>query len=475
MQFVVESIPAQASKDTGSIGCEWPIFHKREPGDFPEDGGHAYGRASEAIGSYYAAYRPRLSAPILEPVMRELRRLHGQIDGVVLVGTDQADEAHRHGDTLPAARVLVKLLKEKYSDVVKGNPKPRGYTGPPHNYAAACEAYRENILRDKALQTDHVYVVCTGGTPACNTGLLLAAIERFRERCTVMYVPRDAAIVELPPVGRHLLARFRLEAVRGLLEHRDFMAVAAMEGVPEHAKDVARSAAARLNLDFEAGYRLLTQALGRLESPPAELRDAQETGGLLADGDRVSVLREVYWHARLKWRRDECADFLGRVWRLQEAALYAWYKQVTGLDLDDMSNHSAFGKWVQQTGILFQHLERSLPSPVDLRPSTFLLQKAMEVLVKVDGLLGDDLRARGKTILEAVSCLEKARELRNKSVIAHGFKGLSKSAILNAMNTDEPGLLGQLEALMAAMGIDVGEDPYAGLATGIEKLAEQGR
>lgn len=155
--------------------------------------------------------------------------------------------------------------------------------------------------------------------------------------------------------------------------------------------------------------------------------------------------------------------------------MYAWYKQVTGLDLDDMSNHSAFGKWVQQTGILFQHLERSLPSPVDLRPSTFLLQKAMEVLVKVDGLLDDDQRARGKTILGAVSCLEKARELRNKSVIAHGFKGLSKSAILDAMNTDESGLLGQLEALMAAMGIDVGEDPYAGLATGIEKLAEQGR
>ena len=428
----------------------------------------------ERIGQEYGKLRGQLSAPILEAAIRQVLVQHGgaRVNSVILVSTDQEDERYRRGDTVTCAEVLKCLLKDTFGKSVEREPTVIRITEPPNHYDRMLTFYTRRVVVKTEAQADAVYVLCAGGTPACNTALLLAAIERFRQRCHVMTVDEKSGVAIPLAAGRRILDTYRRETLTRLLERFDFDAVALDEGHPQHVRAVAEAAAARLNFDFEGSHRVLGTLLPGLANLPREMDDLFAQTARLARGDTASAVRDLYWSASAKWCRNECADFLGRVWRLTEAALETTVGDYAGLTFDGTkaSDH-AFEKWAQAEAGLLDHLNKQDLSP---RPTTQGLKATLKYLLG-EGRFPSETADRHRRLLDAVAALDKMRGLRNKSIVAHGFKGLSKEMVLNALGLDETTMMDCLRTLVEARGVEVGENPFEQYAAAIKRLDTTGR
>lgn len=424
------------------------------------------------IEGEYEALKDKVSAPMLSAGLAYIRsRVDGAKVRVLLVATDQEDARFREGDTVTCAGALKRLLTQRYGGLV-ARVQVRTAAQPPNLYDRMLHFYETHGLARLEPDAEQYYLLLAGGTPAANAALLLAGVWRFREKVCALSVGEGAGQVRPMDVGRRIVASYRTDRVKELLERRDFAGAAALLGPDTRAGRAADAAAKRLSLDFAPCLvvldRLLAEGGG---SAPAEIDVLYAETQRLAAGERTAVMREVYWNAMVKWRRDEYADFLGRVWRLQEAALQEAVGRVCGLDLrDKYVSGRAFEKWVRERPALLECLEKKSREPVGrIEQSSWLLGVILEGLIALESNRADAVVLRA--CHKAVRLLDGLRNLRNKCVLAHGFEGLSRKAILDQIETgDEQLLYKELEALLAVWNAVPGLDPYEQFAAAIMKL-----
>ena len=442
---------------------------------------------STAIAGNYDAVKDRLSAPMIQPAIERIHRLEGQrLAAVVLVATDQKDERFRPGDTIGCAEVLKRFLFDVLSrnrapekKVLEQEPSLVRITDAPHRYDRMAEYYQRSVVTVKALRdADRVYLLCAGGTPACNTALLMEGVAQFREKCHVLNVDEGTGTVRPLDMGRRMLDGFRREARDRLLERGDFDAIAHDPGYREALRLLAEAAEARLNFAFQRHERLVANLVhteaGRHRAFDTIQDDAQR---LVSLSDESTRLIELYWNAWLKWRRNECADFLGRVWRLCEAALCRGVGLVSGLTFDgSRESDKAFSDWGSGQAGLVEWLKKQMRRPdIALKPNTEVLQHTLTYLL----LPGNSSRfssaeAELGEVANQVEALYKARNLRNKSIVAHGYNGLSKRAILEALEMDEKELFASLGKLLEAQGVAIADNPYDRYVEMIRALDKDG-
>lgn len=104
--------------------------------------------------------------------------------------------------------------------------------------------------------------------------------------------------------------------------------------------------------------------------------------------------------------------------------------------------------------------------------------EAVDALIGPHGYLDQQRSSKRSLTGPATKRIEGARaparlaELRNRCVIAHGFEGLSRDALLEGMRTerDPDALLARLRRLLELQGIDPGSDPYEEYAQAILAL-----
>ncbi len=423
----------------------------------------------ERIDAEYDACKARLSMPMLSAALRQVELEQGRkVSKVLLVATDQANERFRAGDTVSCARVLARMLREELGNT----PQVVMIDQEPFRYDAMLSFFQRKVVTRKTARADVVYVLCAGGTPACITALLLAAIGHFREKCRALVVGQGNTVATPLAVGAQVLDSYRREGLERLLERYDFSAVAANRGHPETAQHIAAAAAARLNFDFAAHHRILTELArtGEAVVPDGWLEEA----GLLALGDRSAALRDLYWNAVVKWERNECCDFLGRVWRLMESGLQTALGEVSDLTFDGtVKSDNAFKKWAESVPGLIGFLQKADLAP---RASTPVMEKTLQFLVEQEeNGLAPDRRVRFRLFLETMPVFGRARKLRNRSIIAHGFQGLNRQDILDALEKDEEGMLETLRTLLDCFGVTAGENIYQPYVQAIRQAAGTGR
>ncbi len=421
----------------------------------------------ERLGGEYSVLQDRLSAPIVEAALAHIRSVAEKPKvNVFLVATDQDDERYREGDTATCAAVIERLLRERRlaSEVVVLQTK-----SPPNRYDRMLAYYESKALSHKKLKGDRFYLLLAGGTPAANTALLLAGIWRFGENAHVLNVGEDTITARPMDVGRRIVSSYRDERVNELLGRYDFAGAGLLiEDV--HARQVADAAAKRLNFEFGPSVKILGETLSEIGGrAPRELDALYEEGQQLAAGKQGIVLREVYWNAVVKWRLEEYADFLGRAWRMKEAALQEAVGQVCGLDLTNKDkSREPFESWVRTCPGLVQYLEmKKVTGPIE--QSAWLLGLILDWLASENG---DDFSQPLRKCRDANNELDPLRQLRNDCVLAHGFEGLSKEVILNKLGgIDEEALFDALATLLVVWTMSPGANPYDQFAKLIQKLA----
>lgn len=431
------------------------------------------------IQKHYDKVRPCLSAPIVLPVLKMLAGA-GEMPGrVVLVGTKQDDERFMAGDTFRCTEVLCRLLGESFPGKMRFEAAV--VSGPPNDLNAMLPAYAGLC---GALAGEQVYALCTGGTPACNMALSLRAVEFFGEGCTVLHMAEGAEAPAVLAIGRYIFAQHRRAALERLASRGDFDAIAEDEGYARPVRTLARAAAARMNFNFKECLNIL----GSFHQPRLSgslgplLEEAEHLAG---GGDRGAALAEVYWNALLKWQRDECADFLGRVWRLLEGSLQDSIGAAIGHTGGAPRFREAFETWTAAQPEAYRAYvvgkrtrRKNAPVPASLPSSVPVLIITMDYFINHDAAAleraGFDA-ARAVLFQQAVNILRPLTDLRNGSVMAHGFGGIWKNKILTTIGTsgDESVLLDRLCELLTSQNITPGLNPYERFAKAVITLNQE--
>lgn len=422
---------------------------------------------------------PFLSAPILDVALRDLDAREALPERVLLAGTKQDNKEFQKGDTFRCAEALIPVLKRDYP----GLPCIETYfiTGSPNDLNAVLPEYATLC---RSLAAEQVSALCTGGTPACNMALSLRTIEFFGESGTVMHVAENAAAPTRLHIGQYLLSRHRHAALERLAARGDFDAIAEDEGYARPVRTLARAAAARMNFNFkECRNMLLAVKEDQLHDVLAPL--LEEAGQLAAGTDRGVALAEVYWNALLKWRRDECADFLGRVWRLLEGSLQDIISLAVGHTAGAPKFREAFETWTAAQPEAYRAYvagkrtrRKNIQVPASLPSSVPVLILTVDYFVKHDARLlarAGFNAVRAAQFQKAVNLLRPLTDLRNGSVMAHGFSGIWKNKILTTIGAsgDESLLLDRLCELMTSQNITLGLDPYARFAKAVITLNQE--
>ena len=410
----------------------------------------------------YPAGAEDLSFPIIEPCLRYIAAMHpanreqpAGIDRLVLFGTDQPDPAYRPSDTLYFARLAAQCLPQRPGSAVRQADACLVQGINPALYDEAFEQFDRLLAPLPNDGIEACYVILCGGIPACNTALLLQGVRHYGERLRVVYAPQGGEPQELR-AGLQVTNAFREAAAIEHLERLDFAnalpRLRRLEADPG-LLDLVTYAAQRLAFDFPSAQASMLHALrdgNRAVREYIEFGPRHELRLLLTDSKGPvrlgALLQELYWNAAITFDHCRYADFLGRVYRFQEAVLRWLVERVFGLRTDlqpalRKANQLRWNEAIQANPRLLDFLRAQT---VDGRPLDWqninrptykaMLRYATSAKTGLDAndrpLLAEGERARYQALLERVNALDRLVDLRHRTIIGHDFQGVSEGLLL---------------------------------------------
>ena len=274
----------------------------------------------------------QLSLPIVEPTVRYLRDRGSTPDRVVLFATDQPDTAasrDRDRDTVHFAELAKRLLEKRLELGGRVIVRRIGHGNP----ALYDEMYRffARVIGNRADKTfqdvRHCYISPVGGTPAANTGLLLAGVEHFGKDCTVLYLREGTDVPVGLDVGRLLYVSTLRQVAAQQIESYQFAASLPLLRELELPREsccleLAEYCQRRLNFDFGRARRVVEDAYSRAQPDTRGLLDQATTEARHLDEatDAGPLLVELAHNMDVAYRNGAYVDYLARVVRFEEAA-----------------------------------------------------------------------------------------------------------------------------------------------------------
>lgn len=377
----------------------------------------------------------RLALPILDPLMKLVRRRHpGTPVAIVLFASDQKDPEHRKDDTLHAAECAARLLRERKGVAAV---EVEAVHEPPHRHDAMFALYRERLvaLKDQG-PVERVYAAGAGGTPACNMALLFHAIRVFGTACVPAYTVEGRDEAETLELGGQVNLEFVREQARAAVERADYGAAAPLFRALgcSAAAYLCESAHERLSFNFEAAREIIDRHRAGMTDAAAEAADRfRRTLDPSRDEESAGLLNELYHNMRIIWRRGQYLDFAGRLFRLIEGVLkYTAAKHLPGLDVADLK-----GTVPRIAGLRNYLDERSKWKEIERRNA----RANTPVLLAILSFAVERAPVARRPALKATHELckkihEEHGRRRHESPLGHGFQGITRSDLVGRGETD---------------------------------------
>lgn len=432
----------------------------------------------------------RLSAPILEPGLGHALRFTDRLS-LFLFYTDQEETtpaSYRKGDTVHFVALLQRLLSARFPDRL--HLHPIRLEGNPADHDAMW-AFFTAALPQRLPDAEAVFVAPVGGIGAANVALTLAAVEAYRHRCQFVYVYPDGGVRSLA-LHERLVEGYAREEARAHLTRYDFAAIGqtlkqAGLGDPWHLAlcdyadrrarfDFQRAEAALHGVRMHSGEaRLLVQRYRLALRPFLDDRPAPTSASDSAAWEahfevQRRLLGELYYNLRLKAAQGAWVDFLGRLFRLQEALLRLVFEQETRHSTE--KHRQQFDDFVQgiasrpplQASLDAGKIRYTEPTTRTLREILgYWVEQEQKKFGPVWGLMKDEKR------------WERLGTLRNKSIVAHGYRGVSAEDVAAAAGQEAPALLDAIGQAVAHLGVETAAaGPYEEAAREIRRLLGRG-
>ena len=472
----------------------------------------------QRILSAFESYRGRLAAPQIACCVAWVLERHPHLDSVVLLVTDQPESVsarHRDKDTIFVGQIIKRLLAAQFKQQVQ---KVRLASIASGNPAVPDEMYDEvgkilSCLPGRP-EVEKCYVLPVGGPPAVSNALLLHSCRLFEARCVPLYLregstrpePTDfERQIRIGLVRRMALERLRVDDYFGV---ENLLAEAGEEG--RACRAFAAYAHRRLNFDFESARDVLEAAMPSLRGADRDLArrllDSLQTflergwsgGGPQLEAERsLALIAELYHNSRITFRSGRYIEFLGRAIRFVEACSRYAVERGFGVDTDERKGRGRFQRFLQDNPALDDYLRsRSVDGgaldparmtiPVFLAMVDYLAEGRWTSSTTVEPV-GAGLSALRTPVAEKPALtdwgalaqllrrLDRLRYLRNRSIIAHDFEGVSEEKLKAAYRDSDAEArhpLEDMQAVLRTLGASELDDVYSLIRCHLEPQLE---
>lgn len=432
----------------------------------------------EALLAQYDQVREQLDAPILRPGVKHAMSLVNRLEWLILFVSNQPEFTHpnhRERDTIFLGELLRRWLieHEEFGNRV-GTIIIEPLPGNPADYNAIPAFFARRLPQLVAPEaTDLAYVAPVGGADASNVGLWLAAVRTYKRKCQLIYVMPDGT-VEALALHRVLLMDHARHQADILLSQHNYAALGLLveeeQLGPPWLAELSIAAHHWLQFDFQRAQQALDKARARahgearfvLDRLGANLQDFQKelSPPIAASpyeewGEWLSLQRwlisELLWNLSVKQEQQEWVDFLGRLFRLHEALLRLCFEEETRHSTEKQGEEAFadFVAGVEKDQNLVAYLcEKGI---TDFTPTTHVLGRALDFWV--EWASKGNQYGKVQTLLRTI---ERLSELRNKSIIAHGYRGISRNEIEEIVPLKQ--LWKQLSDALRSMGVPVANE-----------------
>lgn len=281
----------------------------------------------ERMNENFKSVSEKLSTPILSPIINYLKDNNPDSDiELLLFSTNQEDAAehYRSNDTLYFAKCIQQLYRGK-KPITKVAIKE--IDANPNLYDSMFEYFGKFLSGKKSMFDDHfdeIYVSLAGGIPACNMALCFHSISIFQQKCVPVYSLEGSGIVVPLQIGKQLIKNSKIALVLKQIENFEYSVASSLlrDLNQEDIASVAEITRHRLNFNFDLARsqsgKLIAKVSGKIRNLLIVFTSEFQE---LLDHDLKSLILELYFNAEIKWKKGEYLDFLGRLFRFQEAVL----------------------------------------------------------------------------------------------------------------------------------------------------------
>ncbi|MBW9220632.1 hypothetical protein KKP91_00205 [Methanothermococcus sp. SCGC AD-155-M21] len=409
----------------------------------------------------------------LEPILikdkvETLYNIYNELD-IKLLATMQ-DPPH-YQDTYYSAKIIKEWLIKNYPklenrvEVIKINKNPSDHTVMLEEYSEIFSKLGDNY--------DDVYLGITGGTPAQISGLIISGILKWETKTKTLYKPQGEKLQD-DKIGMELFKKFKNEEYNSykkskmyllasevgkkyeLIEDWEYHKLRALHFKNlydfERAIDEFNRAFNKANIEHKKEIKEKVTSLRKLEGNEPINKENNELNNELKENiEKYKLLINLLIdNIKSKWENGEYVDFVGRLFRLEEAVLRTIVEKEFNKSMDKkkINGDSKFGgyeKLTENSDVRNHLIEEGVE--IDKGVNRHSLFHLVGYLVEKKGLkkykriheIMDKLNRNNKT-KKAPKKLEKVEslaDLRNKSIIAHGFIGVSKENIIELYNEDK--------------------------------------
>lgn len=402
----------------------------------------------------------------LEPILikdkiKIICELYDELN-IKLLATMQ-DNSHDQ-DTYYSAEIIKEWLIRKYPKL-EGNVEIIKVNKNPSDYAVMLEEYSKLLSRLDD-HYDDVYLGITGGTPAQISSLIINGILKWETKTKILYKPQGKKPQE-NDIRKILFKKFKNEDYNAYKESEMYLLASEVGKEHEIIEDWEYHKLRALHFknlfDFEQAIDELNEAFNKANiENRRDIRREIELLRKLESDESTNDLKETTEKYKLlinllidsiesKWKNGDYVDFVGRLFRLEEAVLKTIVEKEFNKSMDkkNINGDSRFYEYeelLNENPDIKDYLTKKkvkIDKGVN-RHSLFHLvgylieNKGLEKYKKIHNIM-DKLNKNNKT-KKAPKKLEKVEslaDLRNKSIIAHGFMGVSKKNIIELYNEDK--------------------------------------
>jgi len=417
-------------------------------------------------------YHSSLTFPIIKPVFDYIFQDEEQekIDRFVLVATDQDPHTtkpeHRENDTIEYAKILRRLVEKHYGGKKVAQIHIVKIPQNPNFLDDMYDFFGKSLEHNKTFKMEDLeicYVEQTGGIPSANMALLFQCINRFKEKCRPVYVSEKTRVATPLKFVEQILGEYRKSLFLHLANNYDYASLCEhLDEKKETERFIHRLseyAQHRLYFDTGTARSIARKAAGEFLSHQRNIFE-----GLNIDLERIekrdyiSLIIELFHNLKIKYSREEYVDFAGRIFRFQEAVLRYLVESELGLstEIDKRTGtQTAFFQGIESRPDLKEFIaSEKTPYGEPINYKRFGIPILMACLKY---LITREEKTSYQPVYEILQKLNSIVELRNRSILGHGFEGISKQIL---ENTYDGPILEDLKTLLETCGIRIIENPF---------------
>jgi len=393
----------------------------------------------------------KIKIPILDKVLKEIFSENEKIDKILFIATDQEIIGHNNTDTVYCAEIIRKYVQKKYpqkyiNDVnfQKVPISQKAFTIQlinlsPHDYDSMLEFYSKKLLKFKnelGSSDFNIYVSVTSGIQAMNLGLILSSIEIFEGNCNLIYSSESDKRANLLNLPLKISNSVKVKEFKILINNHQYYSASLLLddiNLDENKKLLLKAlneySYNRYCFNFEEAANSLkkpiTNSTGDLRQKLKMLQND------VCELNEEWYLKEIIFNSEIKLKNAEYIDFLGRIFRFLEAVAIPLIKKY-GVILNEKDRLSK--DWLKENHKIQSSLNEYFQNKyhVDFDcTKTINRESCIAILEAIS-----EHTAGLVDILNKIKKLSQLADIRNQSIIAHGFKGISKKTLDNCFGQD---------------------------------------